>query len=229
MGLFSRHEGRDARRRRTRCPAARRRCRSPRATSCSAPRSCRPSPRAWSSRWWAWAASGAPSGSSGRPRASTRPPSATPAGTRPTRPTRRSAPGAPGHNEVVRVVFDPAVTTLRGHPASASGRATTPPRACARATTSAPSTARASTSYSDAQREIAEASPDAYQQRLDEAGYGPITTEIVPAARLLLRRGLPPAVPRQGARTATAASAGPASPARWASSPTEARSAGGPF
>ena len=39
-----------------------------------------------------------------------------------------------------------------------------------------------------------------YQEILTAAGYGTITTEIVGAARagVLLRRGLPPAVPRQG-------------------------------
>ncbi len=35
--------------------------------------------------------------------------------------------------------------------------------------------------YDDAQREAAERSRDAYQRRLSGAGYGPITTEIVPA------------------------------------------------
>jgi peptide-methionine (S)-S-oxide reductase len=35
--------------------------------------------------------------------------------------------------------------------------------------------------YNDAQREIAERSRDAYQQQLSRAGYGTITTEIVPA------------------------------------------------
>ena len=35
--------------------------------------------------------------------------------------------------------------------------------------------------YSNAQREIAERSRDAYQQELSAAGYGPITTEILPA------------------------------------------------
>ena len=34
---------------------------------------------------------------------------------------------------------------------------------------------------SEAQRRVAEASRDAYQARLKEAGYGPITTEILPA------------------------------------------------
>jgi peptide-methionine (S)-S-oxide reductase len=35
--------------------------------------------------------------------------------------------------------------------------------------------------YNDAQREIAERSRDAYQQQLSRAGYGTITTEIIPA------------------------------------------------
>ena len=35
--------------------------------------------------------------------------------------------------------------------------------------------------FSDAQREIAERSRDAYQQQLQRAGYGTITTEILPA------------------------------------------------
>ena len=48
------------------------------------------------------------------------------------------------------------------------------------------------------------ASRDAFQERLTAAGYGEITTEIAPLGRVLLRRGLPPAVPLQGARTATA-------------------------
>ena len=43
----------------------------------------------------------------------------------------------------------------------------------------------------------AEASRDMYQERLTAAGYGAITTEITRAGRVLLRRGLPPAVPRQ--------------------------------
>ncbi len=35
--------------------------------------------------------------------------------------------------------------------------------------------------YDDAQRETAERSRDEYQRRLSAAGYGPVTTEIVPA------------------------------------------------
>ena len=55
----------------------------------------------------------------------------------------------------------------------------------------------------------AEASRDAYAERLRAAGYGAITTEIAAAGPVLLRRGLPPAVPGQEPATATAASAAP--------------------
>ena len=49
----------------------------------------------------------------------------------------------------------------------------------------------------DEQRAAAEASRDAYQASLTAAGFGTITTEIAPAGPVLLRRGLPPAVPRE--------------------------------
>ncbi len=43
--------------------------------------------------------------------------------------------------------------------------------------------------YSDAQRRAAEASRDFYQHRLREAGYGTITTQIVPAAEFYYAEG----------------------------------------
>ena len=55
--------------------------------------------------------------------------------------------------------------------------------------------------YDDAdQQRAAEASRDAFQQQLAAAGYGAITTEIRPGAGVLLRRGLPPAVPGEEPR-----------------------------
>ena len=55
--------------------------------------------------------------------------------------------------------------------------------------------------HGDAQRAEATASRDAYAQRAGAtAGFGPITTEIVAGAGVLLRRGLPPAVPGEEPR-----------------------------
>jgi len=89
--------------------------------------------------------------------------------------------GRTGHNEVARVVFDPAVTTYEailkkfweGHD----------PTQGMRQGNDAGTQYRSGIYwYTEQQRETAEASRDAYQQRLDEAGYGPITTEIVEAS-----------------------------------------------
>ena len=52
---------------------------------------------------------------------------------------------------------------------------------------------------SDVQMRIALASRDAFQRELDKSKFGQITTEIAPAGPFLLRRGLSPAVPAQGA------------------------------
>ena len=89
--------------------------------------------------------------------------------------------GRTGHNEVVRVVFDPAVTSYRRDAADLLGE----PRPDAG---HAPGQRRrhavplgASTSHGDAQRAAAIASRDAYAARLAQAGYGAITTEIVDA------------------------------------------------
>ena len=85
--------------------------------------------------------------------------------------------GRTGHNEVVRVVFDPAATSYsellrifwENHDPTQGMRqgndVGTQYRSIILTT-------------SDEQRRLAEASRDAYQQRLTAAGYGQITTEI---------------------------------------------------
>ena len=78
-----------------------------------------------------------------------------------------------------------------------SGSITTPPRACGRATTWARSTARPSTPTSAAQLEAAERSAAAFGERLAAAGYGADHHRDRRGLDLLLRRGLPPAVPGQ--------------------------------
>ena len=100
-----------------------------------------------------------------------------------------------GHNEVVRVVFDPEGRELRGAARASSGRTTTRPRACGRATTSARSTARRSTATATSQRRAAEASRDAYQQALGRRRPRRDHDRDRAGARVLLRRGLSPAVP----------------------------------
>jgi len=88
--------------------------------------------------------------------------------------------GRTGHNEVVRVVFDPAVTTYEtilkrfweGHD---------PTQGMRQGNDVGTQYRSGVYTYSEEQREIAQASLEAYQQRLDEAGFGPITTEIVDA------------------------------------------------
>ena len=105
--------------------------------------------------------------------------------------------GRTGHAEVVRVVFDPAAGLATRSCSASSGRATTPPRACGRATTWAPSTARRSTptARSSSTRRWPPARPT--RRPSPQAGHGAITTEIRGRTGVLLRRGVPPAVPGQ--------------------------------
>ncbi len=93
---------------------------------------------------------------------------------------REVCSGQTGHNEVVLVVFDPALVSpesllqlfWENHDPTQGMRQGND----------------AGTQYrsgvyvsSQAQRDLAEASRQAYQQRLSEAGFGTITTEILPA------------------------------------------------
>jgi peptide-methionine (S)-S-oxide reductase len=88
--------------------------------------------------------------------------------------------GRTGHNEVVRVVFDPSATSYdallklfwENHDPTQGMRQGNDVGTQYRSGIYA---------YSDAQRAAAEASRDAYERRLAEAGYGTITTEIVDA------------------------------------------------
>jgi peptide-methionine (S)-S-oxide reductase len=88
--------------------------------------------------------------------------------------------GRTGHAEVVLVVFDPKQTSYdellrlfwEGHDPTQGDR-----QGNDRGTQY-----RSAVYYaSDEQRRAAEASRDAFQERLTAAGYGPITTEIAPA------------------------------------------------
>ena len=85
-----------------------------------------------------------------------------------------------GHNEVVRVVFDPAVTSYdallklfwEGHD---------PTQGMRQGNDVGTQYRSGIYTYSDAQRQAAEASRDAYERRLADSGFGAVTTEIVEA------------------------------------------------
>ncbi len=88
--------------------------------------------------------------------------------------------GLTGHNEVAKVVFDPELRSYadllrifwEGHDPTQGMRQGNDVGTQYRSGVYA---------FSDAQLAAAEASRDAYQKRLDQAGYGAITTEILPA------------------------------------------------
>jgi peptide-methionine (S)-S-oxide reductase len=88
--------------------------------------------------------------------------------------------GQTGHNEVVHVIYDPAVVSYddllrvfwEGHD---------PTQGMRQGNDVGTQYRSGVYTYSDAQKEAAEASRAAYAPRLSAAGYGEITTEIVPA------------------------------------------------
>ena len=90
----------------------------------------------------------------------------------------------------------PRRSSLRGA-AQASGKPRSRRRACARATTSARSTGRRSTCTRDEQRQAAEASREATRRELKANGLRRDHDRNRRRAAVLLRRGLPPAVPRE--------------------------------
>jgi peptide-methionine (S)-S-oxide reductase len=96
---------------------------------------------------------------------------------------REVCTGRTGHNEVVRVVFDPAVVSyddlLRLFWESHD------PTQGARQGNDIGTQYRSGIYvYGPAQRRLAEASRERYQRAIASAGYGPITTEIVDAPEL---------------------------------------------
>jgi peptide-methionine (S)-S-oxide reductase len=88
--------------------------------------------------------------------------------------------GRTGHNEVVRVVFDPAVTSYEAL-LKLFWENHDPTQGMRQGNDAGTQYRSGIYTSSDAQRETALASRDAYERRLAEAGYGPVTTEIVDA------------------------------------------------
>ena len=88
--------------------------------------------------------------------------------------------GQTGHTEVVRVVFDPKVTSYDAM-LKAFWEGHDPTQGMRQGGDVGTQYRSAIYYYSDAQRKAAEQSRDMYQQRLTAAGFGPVTTEIAPA------------------------------------------------
>jgi peptide-methionine (S)-S-oxide reductase len=88
--------------------------------------------------------------------------------------------GQTGHNEVVRVVFDPAIVSYEqllqvfweGH---------NPTQGMRQGNDAGTQYRSGIYTYSDAQKSAAEASKAAFSPRLSEAGFGVITSEVIPA------------------------------------------------
>ncbi|MEO0673363.1 MAG: peptide-methionine (S)-S-oxide reductase MsrA, partial [Pseudomonadota bacterium] len=88
--------------------------------------------------------------------------------------------GQTGHNEVVRVIYDPSVTSYEdllrvfweGHD---------PTQGMRQGNDRGTQYRSGIYTYSDAQQAAAKRTRDAFQPRLGASGYGPITTEIVEA------------------------------------------------
>jgi peptide-methionine (S)-S-oxide reductase len=88
--------------------------------------------------------------------------------------------GMTGHNEVVRVVFDPKVISYETL-LKVFWESHNPTQGMRQGNDVGTQYRSGIYVYSEEQRRLAEASRDAYQQALTKAGYGKITTEILEA------------------------------------------------
>ncbi len=88
--------------------------------------------------------------------------------------------GLTGHTEVVKVVFDPAVISYR-QLLAVFWEAHNPTQGMRQGVDVGTQYRSSIYTFSDEQETDALASQTHYQQKLNEAGFGPITTEIMPA------------------------------------------------
>jgi len=93
--------------------------------------------------------------------------------------------GQTGHNELVRVVFDPAVITY-GQLLQVFWEGHDPSQGMRQGNDRGTQYRSGIYTTSDAQSEQAQAARAAFQPRLKAAGYGDITTEIVPAGAFFM-------------------------------------------
>jgi peptide-methionine (S)-S-oxide reductase len=93
---------------------------------------------------------------------------------------REVCSGMTGHTEVVLVVFDPNLTSYEAM-LKVFWENHDPTQGMRQGNDVGTQYRSAIYTYSPEQRRTAEASRDSYQQRLDAANYGPITTEILDA------------------------------------------------
>lgn len=93
---------------------------------------------------------------------------------------REVCSGMTGHNEVVFVVYDPSVISYEGI-LKVFWENHNPTQGMRQGNDAGTQYRSGIYTYSDEQRKLAEASLEAYQQRLSAEGYGKITTEILDA------------------------------------------------
>uniref|UniRef100_B8HY94 Peptide methionine sulfoxide reductase MsrA n=1 Tax=Cyanothece sp. (strain PCC 7425 / ATCC 29141) TaxID=395961 RepID=B8HY94_CYAP4 len=93
---------------------------------------------------------------------------------------REVCTGLTGHNEVVQVVFDPQVISY-AELLKVFWESHDPTQGMRQGNDAGTQYRSGIYYYSENQKELAIASRDAYQQALTKAGYGAITTEILPA------------------------------------------------
>jgi peptide-methionine (S)-S-oxide reductase len=96
--------------------------------------------------------------------------------------------GMTGHNEVVRVVFDPKVVSYEDL-LKVFWESHEPTQGMRQGNDAGTQYRSGIYVYSESQKKLAEASRDAYQQALSAAGYGKITTEILDAPEFYYAEG----------------------------------------
>jgi len=110
------------------------------------------------------------------------------AGTTPNPTYQEVCTGQTGHNEVVYVVFDPNVISY-SELLKVFWENHNPTQGMRQGNDTGTQYRSGIYVYSESQRQQAEASKDAYQQALDAAGYGKITTEILDAPEFYYAEG----------------------------------------